>query len=210
MKRFALFGLSVLTFLSVGCGLINGDGDITITPGIPVSFTIDANELCPSSADCSQEQAASPATRELAPIETDVNVDVVEATGNQQLETYAGSFKSIEIVSIEYNIKGNDLTFDLPESDLYIGPTAAEKKDDSGVAKLATIPTVAAGSNPSGTATVSAQGRSVSSEQLRQLEMSAILAATPKVEEGQPFPPSGSADIELTINVEFVANPIDN
>jgi hypothetical protein len=209
MERSAVVFLAVISVFALACGFLNEDGDITFTPGIPVEFTVDANELCPDGQDCSEQQAEAPMDQELAEIETDVNVDVVEQTGNDKLEQYAGNFKSIEIVAIEYEIQNNDLTFDLPESDLYIGPIPAEKTDDEGVAKLATIPTVPAMTNPSGTAQVAQAGREVSSEQLKQLKLSAILQATPVVKQGQPFPPSGSADIKLTIKVKFVANPLE-
>ncbi|MGM0556299.1 MAG: hypothetical protein ACQEVA_07955 [Myxococcota bacterium] len=209
MERSAVVFLAVISMFALACGFLNEDGDVTFTPGIPVEFTVDANELCPEGQDCSEEQTAAPMDQELAEIETDVDVDVVEQTGNEKLSQYAGNFKSIEIVAIEYEVKNNDLTFDLPESDLYIGPIPAETTEDEGVAKLATIPTVAAGTNPSGTAEVAQAGREVSSEQLKQLKLSAILQATPVVKEGQPFPPSGSADVKLTIKVKFVANPIE-
>jgi hypothetical protein len=209
MDRSAILFLSVISLFAVACGLIEEDGDISVTPGIPVEFTVDANELCPPDQDCTEQQAAAPMDIQLAEVETDVDVDVVEQTGRDELAQYAGSFKSIEIVGIEYEVKNNDLTFDLPETEIHLGPIEAGKTDDEGVELLTTIPSIPAGENPSGTAQSTQAGRQVSADVLQDLKMSAIPKTRPTVKEGEPFPPSGSADLKLTIKVKFTYNPID-
>lgn len=207
MERQSMIFLAVLAIFSLACGLIDDeDTNITYEEEIPQSFTVNADGLC---QNCPSEQAPAPADQELTPIELAKDIDVVAETGNDKLDDYAGSFRSIEITRIDYKVEGNDLTFDLPPTTLYVGPMGSESKDDEGVVQLATIPSIAAETNKSGTAEVSDSSRSASSDLFKDLKLSSIVYAEPMVKEGQPLPPSGSAKITLTIHVAFTANPQD-
>jgi hypothetical protein len=210
MERHSLIFLSVLVLFSLACGLLEDeDTNVTYPVDFSKSFSIDADQLCP---DCPDETAPAPSDRELDPIEFAAEIDIVEQTGRSELRDYTNAFRSIEITRIDYAVAGNDLTFDLPPTTLYLAPMGVDSKDHEDAVKLATIPAtgvIAAGENKSGKAKVADEGRSASSELLQNLELSTILFAQPVVKEGQPLPPSGSASMKVTIFVEFTANPQD-
>ncbi|MFP4596675.1 MAG: hypothetical protein ACLFVJ_00400 [Persicimonas sp.] len=212
LERQSIGFLIVLAAFALACGLLDDDDtNVTHEEAIPFSFDIDANELCPQddpAVDCDAEEDA-PTDVELEPIEFAVDIDVVEKTGNEELRDYTNAFRSIEITSIEYQAANNDLNFDLPDTTLYLGPLGSERTDDEGVVELATIPEIAAGQDDSGRATVAQAGRDASSELLQNLEAAAVAYAQPVIEEGEPLPPSGDATMNITINVEFTANPQD-
>lgn len=211
MERQSVVFLFVLAVFSLACGLIDDDDtNITYDEDIPFSFEVNADELCPQGeAFCSESTASSPVEHELEPIEVQYDIDVVERTGNEKLRDFAGAFRSIEITSIDYETQNNTLTFDLPTTTLYLGPKGAQTRDAEGVIKLATIPSIPAGENISDKALVSGESRSASSDLLQNLEMSTVVYSQPVVAQGQPLPPSGSATVKITINVEFTANPQD-
>lgn len=210
MHRQSLIFLVVLAGFSLACGLLDDDAtNVSYTEQIPYSFDVDANNLCPQSMDCSQTPTNAPADQELQPIEFASDVDIVEETGNEKLRDFTGVFRSIEVTRIDYKVEGNDLTFDLPPTTLFIGPKGAQSKDDEDVVELATIPTVPAGENKSGAATVSDEGRSASADVFQNLKFAAVVYATPMIKQGQQLPPSGNAKVTLTIHVKFTANPQD-
>jgi hypothetical protein len=210
MKRASLIFLSVFVVFSLACGLLEDEAtNISYTEQIPLDFPIDADALCPTGTDCTASSTPAPVATPLLPIELAADIDVVELTGNEELRKFTGAFRSIEITGIDYEVRGNDLTFDLPPVKLYLGPHGSDSADDEGVVLLTTIPEVPAGENKSGSAPVSDAGRSASSDLLQDLKLSAVIFAEPVVEEGQPLPPSGSADMDLDINVKFTVNPQD-
>lgn len=212
LERQSIGFLIVLAAFALACGLLDDDDtNVTFDEDIPFSFDINANELCPQDnpdVNCDAEGDA-PTDVELDPIEVAVDIDVVERTGNEELRDYTGAFRSIEITSIDYQAQNNDLNFDLPDTTLYLGPLGSENTDDEGVVELATIPEIAAGQDDSGSATVAQAGRDASSELLQNLQAAALVYAQPMIEEGEPLPPSGDATMNITINVEFTANPQD-
>jgi hypothetical protein len=210
MERQSLIFLSVLVIFSLACGLLDDeDTNVSYTEELPQSFTIDANQLCPEGEDCSGNSVPAPADQQLATIEFAGDIDVVEETGRTELRDYAGKFRSIEIVRVDYAVAGNDLTFDLPETKLFLAPMGVDSKDHEDAVELATIPTVAAGTNKNGKAVVAEAGRSASSDLLQNLQLSTIVFAQPVVKEGQDMPPSGSAEMKVTVHVKFTANPQD-
>lgn len=210
MEKQSLIFLAVLVVFSLACGIIDDeDTNVTYEEQLEQSFTVDANQLCPQDVDCQANQQPAPADQELQPIEVSKDIDVVAETGNQELADVAGSLRAIEITRIDYQVGGNDLTFDLPPTTLYVGPMGSTSKDDDGVVELATIPTVPAGENKSGRAEVSDSSRAASSELFKDLKLSTVVFAQPVVKKDQLLPPSGSADVKLTIHVAFTANPQD-
>lgn len=210
MERQSLIFLSVLVIFSLACGLLDDeDTNVSYTEQIAQSFTIDADQLCPEGQNCSEASVPAPSEQQLDPIEFAAEIDVVEQTGRTELRDYTGAFRSIEIIRIDYAVAGNDLTFDLPPTTLYLAPMGVDSKDHEDAVELATIPTVPAGENKNGKAVVAEAGRSASSDLLQKLQLSTIVFAQPTVKEGQPMPPSGTANMKLTIHVKFTANPQD-
>lgn len=212
-RRALLILLSSLALcLVASCGFFQKDDlDVTYTEDFTVDLpTIDSATLCPSGVDCTQTAATADMDRELRPIEVDVEVDVVEQTGNKKLADYAGRFKSVNVTKIEYTIKDNSLTLDLPPLDLYLAPTGVSSSSDAKAVKMATIPaTPAKMSVTNGNAEIVTANDAAISELIQSLQVTALAHAVPVVKKGQPFPPSGKATLSITLYVTLVANPVD-
>lgn len=212
MKRSTLIFLCILAVFSLACGLLDDEAtNITYREEVPLSFTINANLLCPGGddVDCTTPSATAPRDVELSPIEFDLKVDIVELTGNEKLADAAGKFRSIEITSIDYAVESNGLNFELPPMDIYLGPLTATSRSAQSVFKLTTIPAVPAGEDVSGTAPVEQASADATSSLFKTLKFTAIPYAQPTIREGEPFPPSGTARMSITFNVKLVANPVD-
>lgn len=204
MERWTMALVIVVAGFSLACGLL--DEEVSYTESFDTSFTVDASRSCPDSLTyCQGNQVPAPRDQQLAPLTKDVDIDIVDRTGNEELRDYTGKFKSIEIKAIEYTISGNDLTFDIPPTDIYVGPVSADSTDDEGVVRLATLPQIAAGANEAGSADVDASNRGAVSDLFKKLKLSTIFYTVPEVKQGDPLPPSGSADITLTLKVRFAA-----
>ena len=213
-RSTSLLLLSLTVVGLIACGwfgesIQEDDLDVTYTVDFDFDLPVDANVLCPAGADCSAAAIPAPADRELSPIEVNVDLDIVQETGEPKLADYAGKFKRIQISRITYEATGNSLTFDVPPMTLYLGPVGAKKPTEMGVLELATTPTVAKGTNGVQNATINEMNRDKLSALIQSLSVGAIAQATPVVKQGEPFPPSGKVDIKVTIYVTFVANPAD-
>lgn len=192
---------------------------VTYEDSFPVEFIIDANELCVDELewDCEGDTVELPEgeNRELIAIEFGVDVDIIKALeegGEGEIpdpREVTERMRSIEITGIDYKVDDNALTFDLPDLDLYVAPMGARSPDDDDTIFLTTIPSVEAGQDESGEAPVDEAASEPSSELFQALEFAVLPSATPVVREGQPFPPSGDTDVELTFNIKLVANPVD-
>lgn len=207
-----LLGFTLLSILA--CGWFGEDLqedalDVTYTADFDFDLPLDANALCPTGLDCSEAAVPAPVDRELMPIEINVDLDIVEQTMKPELADYAGKFKRIQISKITYEATNNDLTFDVPPLNLYIGPVGAEKPTDEGVIALATTPVVVKMTNGQLEATINEANRDQISALIQSLQVSAVAQATPVVKKGEQFPPSGKVDLKVTIFVTLVANPAD-
>ena len=212
VRLLPLLCLGLVLTLLPSCGYFSKDDlDVTYTEDFSVNLpTIDSNMLCPSGQDCSGQGVTAEMERALNPIELDVEIDIVEKTGRKELADYAGKFKSINISKIEYAIKGNTLTVDLPEANIYLAPAGVKTGSDPNAVLMAVLPETPAGmSVDAGTAMLQAENSAQLSELIQSLQLSAIAEAQPVVKKGQPFPPSGKATLSLTIYVTLVDNPAD-
>ena len=214
MKRHFAVLLVVLGASALACGWLEDNADVEYDTEIPVDFTIDATELCDSSSsqiDSCDGEMTTEAKMEipLKDLEKDLDIDIVEETGKEGLRDASGRFKEITITSIDYKVAPNSLTFATPKIDIYAGPKSAGSTDDDGVFKLTTLPPVAKGTEDEGEADVSQSAESKASELFKELKLSAIPAGKPTISKGDEVPPNGKAEVELTMNVKFVANPAD-
>lgn len=210
MTRSALIFLAVISIFSLACGWFDDElTDITYREKVPVTFPINADILCPPGVDCSENSTTAANDVQLMEIEFDVKIDVVEAMGNSKLQDIASRLRTIEISSIDYEVSDNTLNFDLPDIKIYIGPKDAEKHNSPGVIELTTIPATTAGKNIAGNAPAVEANKKALSDQLKTLQFVAIPYAKPVIKRGKPFPPTGKADLKLTLNLKLVANPLD-
>ncbi len=209
MKRPFIAFLSLLAIFALACGFLDSEiATVTYEEGLPVTIPIDANELCPEDRDCTEDSEPSPTNVTLKPIEVSHDVDIVEAADGD-LKDIAQRLRSIEITSIDYHTEDNDLTFDIPELDFYVAPEGTDDIDDDGVIPLTTVPVIDAGEDDSGRAPVEEQNLEPASDLFKELKYALLAEAQPVIREGQPMPPSGDADYELTINIRITANPLD-
>jgi hypothetical protein len=203
---------------------------VDIPAEIPATFEIDASQACNSAIegidDCDQAGTApAPMKIELDPIEIDLNVDIVEQTGDKgkRIENAFDRLESVTVTRVDWEVRNNSLSFDLPKTQLHLGPKDATSHDgdgSEGVFKLAEIPSVPAGTDESGSTEVDQATQSEVSSLLKggqqsggdqkdkdPLKFSAIPYTEPVIEQGQDVPPNGSATVEVTIHAEFVATP---
>jgi len=213
---FCTVALLFAAVSSAGCDFLEDNADITKEVEIPVSFTIDGDELCRrAEADVDCENPPSETAQqsfELGALEIDQDIDIVERTGRPELDDLAGRFKEITVTGVDYEFPANSLTFTTPRIDFNIGPieatsTSGEFADE--VVRIATIPPVEPGATPDETATVRQSAQSAASDLFRQLEFSALPAGRPTIEEGDELPPQGRAEVDAVVDVKFVANPVD-
>jgi len=216
MKRCLYLVLFVLGLSALACSFLEDNADVTKETEIPVEFTIDASKLCDEASqehidDCdSQETRKAPATIELKPIEQDLDIDIVEATGKEELRDASGEFKEITITSIDYEFDPNTLNFATPKIDVFVGPKPAGKTGDEDVFKLTTLPPVAPETSDTGSAPVEPSAENKASDLFKELKFSTIPAGQPKIRKDKDeIPPKGNADVTLTLNVQFVFNPAE-
>ncbi|TXD39905.1 hypothetical protein FRC96_06440 [Lujinxingia vulgaris] len=210
MTRPTLTLIAALGASSLACGFLDEEiATITYEEGIPFDFEVNADALCPTDVDCDAEPQPAPEAVELDPIEFDIAVDIVEASGNDELQGIGQRLRSVEITSIDYEITDNSLNFEMPSIDIYVGPLDATSPEDDGTILLTTIPSTTAGEDASGRAPAVEENLEASSELFKSLQFAAIPSSQPRIEEGQPFPPRGTANVKLTINIKLVANPLD-
>lgn len=206
MMKKACFVVCVA--LISGCGLFDGDEpfDINFTEEVPISFTIDASSFCPGSLDCDAAAGPSPDRVELPELELDIDLDILEVTGSNQLRDVSSRLKSVEVDRVEYKYSNNDLNIKTPQIKIYVGRLSASTRN--GAAEIATIPQAEPGANSSGNASVSEEQKKAGSDILKSLQVSFIPFMQPEaIERGQPSPPKGSADVDLILHLKFVANP---
>ena len=208
-----LMTLVAIGFTFQGCGYFTReDANFSKDVKVPLDFpAFDADALCPSTTEaCNQEPVAAPEARQLEPIDVNIDVNVVAATGVDELSQYAGKFQSITVSKIEYDVSPNTLTFDLPEVTLYLAPAGTESINNAAAVPFATIPATTAGMEvKGGNATIIAENDAKFSDLLKTLQVAALAGAQPVVKQGQEFPPSGKAEIKATIYINFTANPLD-
>lgn len=212
MKRQIIGLVAVLGLFGLACGLLDDDATtVTYYESIPVQFDLDANQFCDAGADfdCEDDQREADAEIELGHIQEGDDIDIVERTGNEELRDIGQRLRTLEITSIGYQVSDNDLTFDLPEIDLFIGPIGTDDVEDDDVVYLTSVPQTDAGTDAEGDAPVDEENREASSEYFRQMEFAGLTALEPKIREGQLVPPSGDAQVEVTINIKIQANPRD-
>jgi hypothetical protein len=200
--------------LTPGCGLFDEDGDpfdITLEESFRVEYQIDAQQYCPPSADCSAEPGPSPERVTGPEIQTGVPIDIVSLTEEPRIANAAGQVKSVSIKSVDYTVENNTLTSPTSEYRIYLGPFGASQRNNTGVIAepIVTVPPVDPMANPSGTAQANPETQAAASELLKTLQVSFIPYTQPVVEQGELFPPEGSADFYLDVNLEFVINARD-
>lgn len=217
MKRLATNTILLIALigLAAGCGIFDEDSsdpfDIVLEESFRIEYQVDSEQFCPPERDCSVEPGPSPDDVVGPEIQRGIPLDIVALTEEPQLRTAAGQVKSVSISSVDYTAENNTLTVPTDEYLIYLGPIGADMRNATGVVEspIVTIPEIPAGENVSSTAQADPATQAAASEILKTLEVSFIPYTQPVVEQGEPFPPQGSVDVMLDVNLEFVINARD-
>jgi hypothetical protein len=215
VRRWVFLMAALLGLSTVACGFLEESAeqaDVTITVDIPAEFTIDGNKICENagqSYDCENgNYQPAPSDIELDPVEFSKDIDIRDHT-ERDIGQYTGKFKQITIEQIDYKTENNSLSFDLPETNLHLADFGTDSSDASSAFLLTTLEPISAGANVDRTAPVSSSAQDKASDLFKSLKMSVIPRVTPVIKQGQDIPPHGTADMTMTFEVKFVANPVD-
>jgi hypothetical protein len=224
-----LFGLSA-------CGLINSDiAKVTFDlPPQKVSFDLASYHLPAGNtvpvpcgdgqlvADCCHPPAGLPtvdctATPLLClPNSQGTNVCTAEITATQYTTVdlsnvdprlmSAKSLANITINRISYTVDSNSLNTDLPPAIIYLAPHGVTDPSDMNAKKFGTVPSIAAGTTPTGNVTLEPDAAATFSSFTRDLSMSfnLIVKATLHIPSGAPVP---SGAVQITVTGKLQASP---
>jgi len=210
LKPFLFVALTIAPLIS-GCGLFSGEDDpfdIVFREEVPIEFTIDAANFCPTTLDCNAAEGPSPDRIVLPDFEVPIPIDVLAATGSTQLADVSQRLKSVEVEKVAYTYSGNTLNIETPKISLYVGGINVTTRTNGVL--IVDVPTAPKGENSTGTATVEEANKSKSSDILKTLRLSMIPYMQPApIEKGQPSPPKGAVDVKMVMTLKFVANPTE-
>ena len=184
--------------LCVGCDQLSESLDVDIVTDYTFPAAIDVGAVTGGTAGT---VAPAQVSKDLAVPAQDVDL-VKEAPA---LKDAKGRVKSIELTKISALPKTNTVTGVLPAFDIYIG--ALGNTDVKNAFKIATIPAIPAGSNTVVNATIDAEGTKSAQQFLTTLAFSQMLVAKLVVEKGESIP-GGEADLNVTLGLKAVLNPV--
>ncbi|TNF36772.1 MAG: hypothetical protein EP329_04800 [Deltaproteobacteria bacterium] len=140
----------------------------------------------PAPADASYPLALSP-----------IRIDLVSSS--PQLESNRDKVQSITLGGLTVTPSNNSLTAATPPIDLYVAPAGATSPSQG--LRIATLPSVPAGSTAVVSASIDAAAQQSAQPWLTSLDFVFIPVATLSVQQGQTVP-GGAADLHVTVGVE--------
>ena len=163
--------------------------DTTSTTGVPSDVQVQLG-CDPSSARCFA-QATAHASQPVNVLQDDAFVT--------RVERHALSF--VHLVDVAYIVPANTLTFDMPQLDIYAGPTGARHETDAGVAFVGSTQAIAAGAVVTDpmhvTITDETPARPVIEHAIEnKQEFVFIVVANPRLDAGAPVP-AGAVRIDV-------------
>jgi len=233
MRRLIVASLLALGAVSASCGLISSDVAAikfnlpprmysfdSSTFGVPAGLSQEvpcgAGQLV---VDCCNPPAPLPApdcsTTQIACEQNENGMDVCTAQATvsqsqvmnlgqevQQLSGLTG-LVSISIKQISYRVDANTLDVTVPDVSLYLAPSGVTDANDPGAKKFGTLPSIAAGTTPSGDVVLEPNAAAVLESFTRNIQspFTFIAATTLKVTHS----PTGK--IDMTINGQLTASP---
>ena len=169
-------------FPSIACGTDNDCCTLGSAAGLDCTMTM----LSCQSGSCAAELPESQATS--------INL----ATQVPSLSQYT-SLVSISISRITYTVRSNSLNVDIPPLSIYLAPDGVTDPTDSRAQLFGTVPTVAAGTTPTGNVQLVSNAASVFQTFTGNLStpFEIITAATVVIGAGTPVP-TGAITIDVT------------
>jgi len=149
-----------------------------------------------------------PNSGQTAPQDVDIPLDLPAqpvdlASASQDLDKNKDKLERLEIKRLNITPQNNSLTRDLPPIDLFIGPFDG---DPNGAVKIATIPSIPAGSTERVVGQIDDAGMDAAQPFLTSLQFSFQPSGTLEVKQGEEIP-GGRADLELLIEVQATVDP---
>ena len=197
VSLFAIAGLSVATS---GCDLVN---DVAEQLNIPIEFShtvgtaADISAVTGSLAGQTTPQDASyPVSPGAIP------VDLISQSA--ELAANRDKVRRLELTALNALPKANTLSAALPEMTVYVGPKGATEASEG--VRIATIPSIPAGSTATVTVAIDAAGMDAAQPHLMTFDFVVMLSGTLEVKSGETVP-SGKLDIDLTMDVKATLNP---
>ena len=163
--------------------------DTTPTTGVPSDVQV-ALGCDPSTARCFA-QATAHASQPVNVLQDDAFVTRVERN----------ALTFVHLVDVAYTIPANTLTFDMPQIDIYAGPSGARRETDPGVAFVGSTQAIAAGTAVTDplhvTITDETPARPVIEHAIEnKQEFVFIVVAKPRLDAGAPIP-AGAVQIDV-------------
>lgn len=172
------------------CGTSPSVGvDTTPATGVPSDVQVELG--CDTSTDRCFAQAS-------AHLSQPVNV-LQDDAFTTRIERHALSF--VRLVDVAYTIPANTLTFDIPQIDIYAGPSGSTRETDPGVALVGSTQPVAAGAVVTDEQHVTISDDTPARPVIEQAiehkqEFVFVLVANPRLDAGAPVP-GGSVQIDV-------------
>jgi hypothetical protein len=163
--------------------------DTTPTTGVPSDVQV-ALGCDPSTARCFA-QATAHASQPVNVLQDDAFVTRIERH----------SLTFVHLVDVAYTVPANTLTFDMPQIDIYAGPSGARHETDPGVAFVGSTQAIAAGTVVAEplhvTITKDTPARPVIENAIEnKQEFVFIVVANPRLDAGAPVP-AGAVQIDV-------------
>jgi len=197
----ALIAIAMLG-TTAACSLF-GIGDDGFDLPIKVEHTFDINldlSALPTSGQTAPERLEIPLNQPPLALPA-IPVDL---TNQQEIYDNKDKLKSVEISQITIRPTANSVTADLPAIDLYVGPAGAT--DISNAIKVATIPSIPAGSTTTIGGEIDDAGMASAQQHITTLNFTFIPDATLVVEAGETVP-GGAADLNITLAITATVDP---
>ena len=195
----ALFSALLIAGLGLGgCDLLEEGIDIPITFTQSFDVPVDLGQATGAAAG---QQAPQDATYPLGL--GAVPIDLVSS--NAQIAANRSKIQAIEFTSVSVTPKNNTLTGPTPVIDLYVGPAGATQPSQG--IKIATLPSVAAGSTATTQAVIDTQAQALAQNYLTSLDFTLLPVATLSVTKGQTVP-GGAATLTIQLGVKATLNPV--
>lgn len=198
---FTLVSTSLFTIAALGaCDIAS---DVADAINIPIEFE-HTTSLDIDIGNTTGAAAGQPSPGDAQyPVEVGaVPVDLLSQSSD--LAANKEKIRRLEFTVIRVAPKTNTLTSPSPPMDLYIGPKGAKTTGES--IRVATIPSIPAGSTATVQAPIDAAAMDAAQPHLLSFDFVMIPAGTLSVKKGETVP-GGKLDFDLTLGIKAIINP---
>ena len=124
---------------------------------------------------------------------------------SSQLAASRDKVRALELTKVRAVPSGNTLTAPTPPIDLYVGPAGATSPEQA--IKIATIPSIPAGSSQAAEGVIDAAGQAAAQDYLLSFQFTFIPVAALEVKAGEAVP-GGAVNLQVTTGIRATFNPL--